>query len=134
MFEELVMWSDAPESIIHGVDLKQQDRAYKFITCVCQRNTRSTECEVGFQRCKKRLHLLSGEGVGLNLISSRNNGSAWFVTYFSFPICRFPMDFPTVLTSMARFVAKITPNPWSFISFVLKHSSFIIASTRGNQG
>ena len=28
------MWSDAPESIIHGVDLKQQDRSYNsFLVC-----------------------------------------------------------------------------------------------------
>ena len=31
MFEELVMWSDALESIIHGVDLKRQDRAYNSL-------------------------------------------------------------------------------------------------------
>ena len=80
------------------------------------------------------LHLLSGEGAGLSLISNRNNSSAWFVTCFSFPIRRFPMDFPTVLMGMARLVAKITPNPWSFIWFAQKHNGFIIASTRGNQG
>ena len=38
MFEELVMWSDAPESIIHGVDLKQQDRAYNSLP-VCAKET-----------------------------------------------------------------------------------------------
>ena len=38
MFEELVMWSDAPESIIHGVDLKRQDRAYNSLP-VCAKET-----------------------------------------------------------------------------------------------
>ena len=101
---------------------------------MCRRNTRSIGCRVGFQQCKKMLHLLSGEGAGLSLISSRNNGLVWFVTCFSFLIRRFPMDFPTVLTGMARLVAKITPNPWSFIWFALKRSGFIIASTCGNLG
>ena len=38
MFEELVMWSDAPESIIHGVDLKRQDKAYNSLP-VCAKET-----------------------------------------------------------------------------------------------
>ncbi|RVW25444.1 Cyclic nucleotide-gated ion channel 17 [Vitis vinifera] len=38
MFEELVMWSDAPKSIIHGVDLKRQDRAYNSLL-VCAKET-----------------------------------------------------------------------------------------------
>ena len=38
MFEELVMWLDAPESIIHGVDLKQQDRTYNSLP-VCAKET-----------------------------------------------------------------------------------------------
>ena len=38
MFEELVMWSDAPKSIIHGVDLKQQDRTYNSLP-VCAKET-----------------------------------------------------------------------------------------------
>ena len=38
MFEELVMWSDALESIIHGVDLKRQDGAYNSLP-VCAKET-----------------------------------------------------------------------------------------------
>ena len=38
MFEELVMWSDAPESIIHGVDLKRKDGAYNSLP-VCAKET-----------------------------------------------------------------------------------------------
>ncbi|KAK9215811.1 hypothetical protein WN944_007817 [Citrus x changshan-huyou] len=48
------------------------------------------------------LHLLFGEGAGLNLIGSRVGSAS-----FPFPICRFPMNFPADLTGIARLMTKI---------------------------
>ena len=54
MFEELVMWSDAPESIIHGVDLKRQDRAYNSLLVCAKETLEVPDVKLDFNSARKR--------------------------------------------------------------------------------
>ena len=53
MFEELVMWSDAPESIIHGVDLKRQDRAYNSLHVCATKTLGIPDTELDFSNARR---------------------------------------------------------------------------------
>ena len=48
------MWSDAPESIIHGVDLKQQDRAYNSLPVCAKETLEVPDVKLDFNSARKR--------------------------------------------------------------------------------
>ena len=53
MFEELVMWSDALESIIHGVDLKRQDGAYNSLPVCATETLGVPDVELDFSSARR---------------------------------------------------------------------------------
>ena len=52
MFKELVMWSDATESIIHGIDLKQQDRVYNSFSMCATKTLGVPDVELDFSSAR----------------------------------------------------------------------------------
>ena len=53
MFEKLVMWSNAPESIIYGVDLKRQDRAYNSLPVCATKTLGVPDVELDFNSARR---------------------------------------------------------------------------------
>ena len=53
MFKKLVMWSNPPESIIHGVDLKQQDRAYNLLPMRTTETLEVLDVELDFSSARR---------------------------------------------------------------------------------
>ena len=70
MFEELVMCSDAPKPINHGVDLKGQDRAYTSLPVCAIKLLGIPYTELDFSNAR-RCSMNHGKGAGFSVICSR---------------------------------------------------------------
>ena len=93
MFEELVMWSDATESIIHGIDLKQQDRVYNSFSMCATKTLGVPDVELDFNSARRCFICSMVKGLVIASLAVGIIARPSLSPFFCFQLAFFPWIF-----------------------------------------